>query len=219
MKHRSRLVVLEVIVTTVLLAAIAAAQTASKPDSKEEAIEAARAEVSRYPDSAESHYRLGEAYIAHSYRAADNAIGAFEKAIELKPDFAEAYYGLAVAIDMSHRYLMPGIRPSGYRFQERCPKEEAEALRKAIELKPDYAEAYVRLARTYMVNPSYPNLDLEKTYKPAVALLDKAVELNPDLIEAYEELGRVFKVLRQEQESKETYQKAEELKRRKDNNR
>jgi tetratricopeptide (TPR) repeat protein len=81
-------------------------------------------------------------------------------------------------------------------MQEVHPKKEIEALKMAIMLKPDYAEAIVQLARTYMVNETLPNLDLEKTYRPAVELLKQAIAVKPSLAGAYEELGRAYSVLR-----------------------
>ena len=44
-----------------------------------------------------THYHLGNDY--YKQRNLDAAIGAYSKAIELNPDYAEAYCGLGVAYD------------------------------------------------------------------------------------------------------------------------
>lgn len=109
---------------------------------------------------------------------------------------------MALAFDKVHHHQM----------QEIHPKNEIEALLKATELRPDYAEAYVQLARTYMRNATLPGLDLEMTYKPAVEILNKAIQIKPDLVEAYEELGRAYTVLKEDERAREAYKKVEDWK-------
>lgn len=192
----------QILLLILTLAAIVFTQSKSAQNSAEAAIRVAQNEVDANPNSAEANFELGEAYLAHYYSDAYKAAEAFEKAIRLNPKYADAYYKLALAYDKDHRH----------HFQEIHPKKEVKALQRAIELKPDYAEAYVQLARTYMANPTLPNLNLEKTYKPAVQLLNKAIGFKPDLAEAYEELARAYAVLRDEQKAKEVSKKLEELK-------
>jgi tetratricopeptide (TPR) repeat protein len=168
----------------------------------EEAIKRAQSEVDNNPDAAEAHFKLGEAYLSHSYSMAGKAAKSFLQATKLNPDYAEAYYKLALAYDRDHRH----------KFVEQHPEKEIKALRKAIELKPDYAEAYLLLARTYMKNPTWPDLNLEETYKPALELLNKAIELNPDLTDVYYELGKTYKVLKEDEKAQEAFEKWEKLK-------
>ncbi|VVM23157.1 hypothetical protein BSPWISOXPB_5416 [uncultured Gammaproteobacteria bacterium] len=54
----------------------------------------------------------------------DKALEAYEKAIEIKPDKDEAYYGIGVAYASSNKF-----------------KEAIEAYEKAIKIKPDFDEA------------------------------------------------------------------------------
>ena len=60
----------------------------------------------------------------------EEAIEAYNKALAIKPDYAEAYYNMGVAL------------------KEQGKLEEAiEAYNKALAIKPDYAEAYIQHGR------------------------------------------------------------------------
>jgi tetratricopeptide (TPR) repeat protein len=161
-------------------------QTKEQESLAAQAIQTSQNEVLAHPNSADAYYRLGRAYLEHRYSDAPKAADAFLQATRLKPDYAEAYFGLALAYDRDHRHQM----------QEAHPKKEIHALKMAIRFKPDYAEAFVQLARTHMPNDTLPNLDPEKTYRPAVELLKKAIASEPNLAEAYGELGWAYSVLR-----------------------
>ena len=57
----------------------------------------------------------------------EEAIEAYNKALAIKPDYAEAYYNMGVAL------------------KDQGKLEEAiEAYNKALAIKPDYAEAYIQ---------------------------------------------------------------------------
>ncbi len=126
----------------------------------------------------------------------------FRKAIEIKPDFADAYFNL------------------GNILRDLGNVQEAELLfRKAIEIKPDFTRAHSNLAlllkylgklkdaeasqlNAIKINPelgeNYSNLgkiykDLGK-YEEAELSLIKAIELNPALEEAYLNLGNVLMI-------------------------
>lgn len=80
----------------------------------------------------------------------------FEKAVELDPNLAEAYY---------------------FRGRVQLDDKKADAdFTKAIELKPDYAEAYFRRGL---------KSDLSNDRVAALRDYNKAVELNPGFIDAY----------------------------------
>ena len=96
----------------------------------------------------------------------EDAVANYKKAIELKPDYAQAYNNL------------------GTTLRELCQLEEAEAsYKKAIELKSDYSRAYFGLGNTYK--------DLGKV-EEAVANYKKAIELKPDYAEANYNWGRTL---------------------------
>ena len=75
-------------------------------------------------------------WLTNAQAGLDGAIADYTKAIELKPDYADAYY---------HRGLAKQAKCSfgGFVWTERGELDEAIAdYTKAIELKPDYADAY-----------------------------------------------------------------------------
>jgi tetratricopeptide (TPR) repeat protein len=82
------------------------------------------------------------------------ALKAYDKAIELKPDYAVAWSNRGFALDELGRY-----------------DEALKAYDKAIELKPDYAVAW---------NNRGVALDTLGQYEEALKAYDKAIELKPD---------------------------------------
>jgi Flp pilus assembly protein TadD len=56
------------------------------------------------PQSPEVHCKLGQAYYNHDLFG--KAISEFKKAVELKPDYAEAYYNLAVSHAANKDWVM-----------------------------------------------------------------------------------------------------------------
>ncbi len=108
------------------------------------------------------------------------------KAIELKPNYAEAHSNLGI--------ILRGLGKL----------EEAEfSYRKAIEIKPDYAEAHSNLGIILR--------DLGKSQEAELSY-SKAIELKPDYAEAHYNLGNVFNDLFKLQEAEYSYRKAIELK-------
>ncbi len=138
------------------------------------------------------------------------------KAIEIQPDYANAYSNL------------------GNILRELGQLKEAEILtRKAIELKPDFANAYSNLGnilkdigklneaelshrKAIELNPNsaeaYSNLgsilkDLG-TFKEAEILTRKAIELKPDFANAYINLGNILRTLGKLKEAEKATRKA-----------
>jgi len=108
------------------------------------------------------------------------------RAIELKPDFANAYSNLGnILRDLGNL------------------KEAESSLRKAIELKPDFANAYSNLG---MIQNDLGNL------KEAESSLRKAIEMKPDFANAYSNLGMILNDLGNLKEAESSLRKAIELK-------
>jgi adenylate cyclase len=100
------------------------------------------------------------------------ALGIFEKAIDLDPSFAKAHAGLALV----HTWLTI----DGYEAYERAaPKAELSAM-KALNLNPNLAEAYATLAVVDF---------LEDNVTKGEAEARRAIELNPSLPEAHDVLA------------------------------
>ena len=116
----------------------------------------------------------------------DTALASYEKAIELKPGYAEAY---------SNR---------GNTLQELKQFDAALfSYEKAIELKTDYNEAYYNRGLA---------LQELKQFDAALANYDKAIELKHNYAEAYYNRGNALKVLKRFDAALVSYGKAIELK-------
>jgi protein O-GlcNAc transferase len=135
--------------------------------------------------------RNSEAYLVRGlveleYKNAAAALDCFDRAIEFKPDLAEAWSNKGAALDDLQRY------------------EEALAhYDKAVEVKPDYAEAWLNKGVT---------LNNLRRYDEALALYDKAIELKPDYAEAWSNKGVTLNDLQRFDEALAHYQRAVELK-------
>ena len=108
------------------------------------------------------------------------------KAIEIKPDFADAYSNLGVILhDLGNL-------------------QEAEiSYRKAIKIKPDYAEAHSNLGNILKELGNLPGAEL--SYR-------KAIEIKPDYAKAYSSLGCILLDLGNLQEAELSTRKAIEIK-------
>ena len=143
----------------------------------------------------------------------------YRKAIEIKPNYAEAHYNLGIILDKIGKL------------------QEAElSTRKAIEIKPNYAEAYSNLGtilkslgklqeaefsyrKAIEINPNYAeaHLNLGAMLKSLGKLQEaelstrKAIEIKPNYAEAYSNLGTILKSLGKLQEAEFSYRKAIEI--------
>jgi tetratricopeptide (TPR) repeat protein len=129
-----------------------------------------------------------------------NAVDEFDRAIALKPDFADAFYNrgrakykcvsckgdrfdaiydLEKAIQLNpnfaEAYYHRGLIICDY-GKEGCEKQKIADFDKAIQLKPDFADAYFERGKhKYRL----------KKYAQAVADFDKAIPLKADFIDAF----------------------------------
>lgn len=116
----------------------------------------------------------------------DLALKAFEKAIELKPDFAEAWNNKGILLGKLDR-----------------DGEALSAFEKAIDLKPDYAEAWLNRG---------VSLDSLGRLDEALKSYDRAIEIKPDAAETWSNKGVTLYNLKRQAEAVKSYERAIELK-------
>jgi len=140
-------------------------------------------------------YVLGRHQLAkRTAESAARAIEHFEKAVELDPDYALAYVGLA---DATTIYAFQSGREESETFSAR-----QASIDKALELDPMSGEAYTSLAmlRAEQGKPE----DAKKYYR-------KAIELNPNYATAYQWYSFTFNTEGQHEKALKYISKAVEL--------
>lgn len=118
---------------------------------------------------------------------ADNAtaVKAFEKAVKLDAQYADAYYRL------------------GWTHNELGDYDKAiEHLKKAVELKKDYAFALQEMGYSYKKKENYTD---------ALNYFNKAIIAKPDYATAYKQLGDVYMALKRGTEGVTAYEKTYSL--------
>ncbi|MCC3438157.1 serine/threonine-protein kinase [Microcoleus sp. PH2017_05_CCC_O_A] len=150
----------------------------------------------------------------------EEALAAYERAITLRPDYAEVWQEKAKTLYELKKY-----------------KESQSAYDKAIELKPEYLEAWTgrgyaldkleqskeaiaSFDNALKIQPDYPAawegrgdalLDSQR-YEEAIASYEKAVHFQPNLYLAWYNRGQAHQNLKQYDRAVESYQKAVEIK-------
>ena len=94
-----------------------------------------------------------------------DAVAAFQEAVRLKPDYADAWYNLGVAF----------LQPPGQQYDEAIA-----AFRKTVELRPDHYEAW------YLMGVAWES---RGQYEEAVEPYRQAIRSNPAYVEAYQGLA------------------------------
>ncbi len=157
----------------------------------------------------------------------------YKIAIDLWKYFiGRAYY------ENDKKYLSPGYFNLGYsHYKEGYYKKAIDALKKVIEIKPDYHEAYHNMGVAYNKLKEYQNaIDaFEKAikiksdfhdayrnmgvaynglgkYQEAIDACKKAIEIKPDYHEAYNTMGIAYIGLRKHQKAIDTFKKAIKIK-------
>jgi tetratricopeptide (TPR) repeat protein len=160
----------------------------------EQAIKDVLDEVQKQSESAELHYQLGVAYFKYGHSGNWNkGVEAFKKAIEMNPNYAEAYCKLGEAYNQIHYYALV----------HEHPPEEREAFLKAIEINPNLAEAYVQLGDSYLIDNGRVG-----DCKRAEELFNKAIEVAPEYAQAYHALARAYLLQERQSEALEATKKA-----------
>jgi adenylate cyclase len=102
------------------------------------------------------------------------ALGLFEKAIELDPRFARAYVGVAECHEALANY--------GYEPYDILLSSVTVSLDRAIELDPNLPEAHASLSEMFFNRDDLPSMEAEAR---------RALELNPSLPETYSMLSEL----------------------------
>src|SRR5690348_6425536 len=171
------------IALTLFCAQLYASQTASQNGS---ALEEAERNAKQHPQSAEAQNAYGE--MLDEAGQLDAARSQFEKSVELKESYGQAYLNLGlVSLQLS------------------APDKAASNLDRAIKLLGSTPEAgyarYLR-AKIYTSREDYDN---------ALRELSKAVKLRPDLAEAWSDLGETRKTKLDDRGALAAFQKAVDL--------
>jgi predicted O-linked N-acetylglucosamine transferase (SPINDLY family) len=115
----------------------------------------------------------------------EEAIESFDKAIQYKPDFAEAYYNKGVLLQSAK----DDVAATSY-------------FKKAISINPDYAEAYANLGNIW---EQAEELDL------ALESYSKAIDINGNYSLAYFNRGNILQKINKYEEALSDYRKATEI--------
>jgi len=182
--------------------------------------------------TAYDYYLKGrEYYYRYKSQSNEHAIELFKKAIELDPDYALAYAGLADAYT---------VRRHNFGYPKAWLDSAITVSERALAIDPNCSEAYSALGHTYLkhwyVKDRYPkalkalNTALElnpsnwdamsslaelKTHRgeleEALRLFKRARDLNPLFARTYREIGSVYSRLRDFDAAQAWYKKAGEL--------
>lgn len=162
---------------------------------------------------AEAHY--SNANILKTQGRLNEAVGCYQKAIQLRPDFVEAYYNLSNTL-LTNNDINAAIKT--YKKTIRlCPQHagafnnlgvalkaggnNAEAIKnyeQAIELKPDFAEAYNNLANAFLVQGRHDD---------AIEIFEIVIRLKSNYADAYYNLGLLYSETNRAAESIACYQR------------
>jgi len=119
----------------------------------------------------------------------EDAVEQFARAIELDPQFAGAYSGLADACALYEGY-------SGGQSNEHCPPSAAgreQLARKALELDPESGEAWISLGAEIQEQCDH-SLESMPKLREAIAAFERGLELNPTQSQGYHWYGLALRL-------------------------
>lgn len=151
-------------------------------------VSAPEATAQANPDSAVAQFDLGNAYVKSGQWV--EAQAAFQKVIELDPNFQRAYANLGVVY-----------------YQLEQLDLAASQYKKALELDPNDGDVAYNLGALYLqqalINSSPPDPEL---VNQAIIQLKQAAEINPTLAEPYFGLGVAYNALNQKDQAIEAFE-------------
>lgn len=127
--------------------------------------------------SPNTHNNLGDVYGRQGDK--QKSLQEFQKAIELKPNYADAYHN------------------AGNVYRELNQKDKAlEHYQKAVQLNPNLWQSYQNIAAIYFEN---------KQYDKALEFIQKAIKVNPENINLRVNLGIIYLAAGDKQKAKEVF--------------
>ena len=127
-------------------------------------------------EAAKEHSKGTEQMMVKKYK---EAIVFFRRAIDLNPDFAEAYYNLGIAYEELGQH-----------------EDSVETLKKAIQLTPENANAH------YALGYAYYRL---KRYKESIDAFERSLALKPGNAFARSKLGSAYLAMGNKEKAQEQY--------------
>ena len=130
----------------------------------------------------------------------DESIDNFSRAIQIKPDFAEAHNNMGIALE-KHGKLTEAI--SHYREALRIKPDYAEAHNNmgiALEKQGNFSEAISHYFEALQINPKYASahnnlgnaMAQQGNFEAAVYHYQEALRINPKYAGAYYNLGKIY---------------------------
>ena len=150
----------------------------------EQALTESKTLLEKFPNSVFLHNIAGASNTG--LKQFDNAIKSYKKAIKINPDFAEAYYNMAIAQKVIGEF-----------------DEAIKSYKKALKIKPNYFEAHYNLG----------NILSEKgDKKAAIDSYEFALQIKPGSAMVYNNMGNILKDSNGDfKEALDSYKKALEI--------
>lgn len=140
------------------------------------------------PTDADALYMLGKANAAAGKHA--KAVAALQHAVELVPDFREAYEAMAVSWAATGQTVLADYAQAMVDFSAKDYETARDKLRGVVAKKKDFAAAYLGLGLAY---------EQLSDVKNALANLKVALKLEPQSVAIQQALGRVKATQQQQQ--------------------
>ena len=149
------------------------------------------------PQKGEESYSSSSAQMPKAQKAFKSGIAHYQQF-----NYKSASESFAQAIRLAPDWIDPYLRKAEVDVGRGHPEEAEQTALRAVEIKPDSAEAHYWLG--------YSRMSLRK-YKEAIAALRQATHIKPDFAQAYSELGALYHLSNLNIEALRAYKRAIEI--------